>query len=130
MSLVFDSSVIFELEHGNKEFIEKIKECVYFNPDPAQISFMTFFEFYEGLRNRSKKNKERAIVFVNNFKMLEPSKNTAIIVSNLRHTYESKGINIQLADLIIASQVLENNMILVTRDKGFQKIEELNKIIL
>jgi predicted nucleic acid-binding protein len=40
-----------------------------------------------------------------------------------------KGV-ISLADLIIASIVIEKGMILVTSDKDFEKIEELRKIII
>ncbi len=130
MSLVLDTSVIFELENGNKDIIDKVKKQIYFYPDPAQISFMTYFEFYDGLRKKSRKNKDKAIEFINQFGMLETTKKTAAIMSNLRSLYETKGIIIQPADLFIASQVIENNLILITMDNGFEKIQELNKIIL
>jgi len=38
--------------------------------------------------------------------------------------------NLPLADLVIASQTLEYNCILVTKDKDFEKIKEIDKIIL
>ena len=39
-------------------------------------------------------------------------------------------MTLALADLLISSQVIENNLILVTMDKDFEKIESLKKIIL
>jgi len=39
-------------------------------------------------------------------------------------------MEIPLADLIIASIAIENDMLLVTQDKDFKKIKELKKIII
>ncbi|MBI2142325.1 PIN domain-containing protein [Candidatus Woesearchaeota archaeon] len=47
-----------------------------------------------------------------------------------KYKYDKKGIILSLADLIIASQVKETNMTLVTKDKIFERIEEINKVLL
>ena len=130
MSLVFDTSIILELERGNKEIINKIKKYLNYYPDPAQISFMTYFEIYYGLRNKNEKNKDLAIGYLNMFKILEVTKKTAEIMSSLKHSQEKKGIQMSLTDLFIASQVIENNLILVTMDKDFERIDNMEKIIL
>ena len=70
------------------------------------------------------------IDFINKFNCLKASVMTAQILAELKHKYEKKGIQIGLADLIIASQAKESNMTLVSMDKTFEKIEEINKIIL
>ena len=51
-------------------------------------------------------------------------------MADLKYKYEKKGIVVPLADLIIASIAIENNAVLVTSDKDFEKIEELKKIII
>ena len=48
----------------------------------------------------------------------------------MKYKYDKKGETLPLADFLIASQVIENNMLLVTADKDFDKIEELRKIVI
>ena len=62
--------------------------------------------------------------------MINIIKKTGETLSGLKRKYEKLGNIIPLADLMIASQVIENNLILVTLDKDFERIEEMNKIIL
>ena len=68
--------------------------------------------------------------FIEKFPFLNIKKETARILSDLKYNYEKKGITLPLADLLIAAQTIENNMTLVTMDKGFERIEELKKIII
>lgn len=46
-------------------------------------------------------------------------------MADLKYKYEKKGIVIPLADLIIANIAIENNTVLVTSDKHFERPEEL-----
>lgn len=59
--------------------------------------------------------------------MMRPDKETAEILAKLRFKYEKL---LPLANLMIASQAIQYNMIVVTKDKDFENIEELNKIII
>ena len=70
------------------------------------------------------------IGFINEFKCLKASSMTAQILAELKNKYEKKGITMGLADLIIASHTIEGNFVLVTNDKAFEKVDEINKIIL
>ncbi len=130
MSLVLDTSILIELERRNGKIINKIKELISRYPMPAQITFISYYEFYHGLNKASVKNKYEALSFVNKFNMLRITKKTAEILSDLRQTYEDRGKMLPLADLLIASQVIENKLVLVTLDKDFDRIKELNKVIL
>lgn len=100
------------------------------HPAPASITFISFFEFVHGLQLKSPKNKEKSIAFIERFHFLEPTKKTAVILSDLRYKYEKKGKSFSLSDMLIASQVIENDMTLVTSDRHFQEIDELKKIML
>ena len=68
--------------------------------------------------------------FINKFNCLKASGITAQILAELKNKYEKKGIMLGLADLIIASHAKEYNMVLVTQDRDFEKIDEISKIIL
>lgn len=130
MNLIFDTSILIELERKNKNVIDKIKEYIELYPAPAKITFITYFEFYYGIQNKNIKNKEKAMAFVNRFNMLRTTKKTAEILSGLKQNQENNGEMLPLADLLIASQVIENDGLLLTLDHDFSKIKELNKIIL
>ena len=125
MILIFDTSVIIDLDRGNRDTIKKISELRKIYPAPAKVSFISYFEFLYGLRKKSEKNKERSLEFIEKFDVIQTSKETANILINLKQNHE-----LPLSDLLIASHVQEIKGVLITKDKDFQQIGEINKIIL
>ena len=130
MNLIFDTVVLIDIQNRKSETIERLKELSEIYTGPGQITFMTYFEFLFGLGEKSLKNKEIAIAFINNFECLQTTKTTAEILSNLKRKYEKIGKSLSLTDFLIAAQVIENNGTLITRDKDFARIEELKKIFI
>lgn len=130
MVLILDTSILIDIQRKRKETINKMEEIYKAHIDPPRITFISYFEFYEGIIEKNIKNKNIMLAFINKFRCLNPSQRTAEILANLKHKYEKKGIKIGLADLIIASQVIESNATLITKDTVFEKIEEINKIII
>ncbi|MEK6898818.1 MAG: type II toxin-antitoxin system VapC family toxin [Nanoarchaeota archaeon] len=125
MYLVLDTSILIDIERAYIGTIEKIRELKKTYPAPAKISFISYFEFIVGLKEKSEKNKEKSSAFIEKFDMMQTNKSTANYLAHLKNAYE-----LPLADLFIAAQTIENNAILVTKDKDFEQITELNKIIL
>lgn len=130
MTLVFDTSILIDIERRDNKVLGKIKELSEIHPAPASITFINYSEFIHGLKIKSPKNKEKGLAFIELFHFLEPTKKTANILSDLKFKYEKLGKSFPLSDLLIASQTIENDMTLVTGDKTFQEIGELKKIIL
>ena len=130
MTLVLDTSIVIELERGNQETIKEIKKVLKEYASPPSITFITYFEFLQGIIKRSPKNKEEAIVFLQKFAYINITKKTAEILAELKIKYENKGITLPLADFLIIAQVREGNHLLITKDTHFKGIEEINKIIL
>ncbi len=125
MNLIFDTSIIIDLERANKETISKLQELKQLYPAQPQITFVSYFEFLYGLRKRNPRNKEKALAFIENFPVIQTTKTTASFLVLLKEKYE-----LPLADLLIASQTMESNSILLTKDRDFDKITEIRKIIL
>ena len=69
-------------------------------------------------------------MFLKKFNILQTTNSSAEILSDLKIKYDKKGMSLPLADLLSASIVIDNSLILVTKDRDFEKIEELKKIIL
>lgn len=124
MNLIFDTSIIIEIERGNKEIIEKLEELRKMYPAPPRISFMTYFEFLYGLRKKSVKNKEKSRAFLELFEVIQTTNTTAEFLVMLKEKY-----GLSLTNLFITSQVMETNGVLVSKDKDFENIEEIEKII-
>lgn len=125
MYLIFDTSILIELDRGDMNAIKKVSELIKIYPSPAKISFISYFEFLYGLRNKSEKNREKSIKFIEKFDIIQTSKETAHILVNLKKNHE-----LPLPDLLIAAHVKEKGGILLTKDGDFNKIKEINKIIL
>ncbi len=125
MYLIFDTSILIELDRGNKAVINKISELKDIYPTPAKISFISYFEFLYGLRNKSEKNKRKSLEFLEKFGVIQTSKETASILVELKQKYE-----LPLADLLIASHVHEERGILVTKDNDFKDIKELECVFI
>lgn len=130
MSLAFDTSILIGIERKNVEVLKRVKELSKIYPLVPQLPFISHFEYFFGLKKRMPKNFEKLLRILKQFYLLQITEKTSDILSDLKLKYDSQGIQFSLADLLIASQVIENNLILVTLDKDFEKIEELKKIVL
>jgi len=130
MSLVFDTSVLIAIERGDKEIIDELKNLYNSYPSSPQLTFISFFEYLTGLKIRKNKHFQTNFIFLRKFNVLHTTDSSAEILSDLKIKYDKKGMALSLADLLSASIVIDNNLILVTKDKDFERIEELKKIIL
>lgn len=130
MSLVLDTSILIAIERGDKEIISKLEDLYKSYPSAPQLTFISFFEYLIGLKIRKNKSFQSNLIFLKKFNVLHTTISSAEILSDLKIKYDKKGVALSLADLLSASIVIDNSLILVTRDKDFEKIEELKKIIL
>jgi len=130
MSLVFDTSILIAIEKGDKETINKLENLYKSYLSSPQLTFISFFEYLIGLKIRKSKSFQTNLIFLKKFNVLHTTDSSAEILSDLKIKYDKKGIALSLADLLSASIVIDNNLVLVTKDKDFEKIEELKKIIL
>lgn len=130
MSLTFDTAILIELQKRNEQLEEKIAKLRAAYPALPSITFITYFEFIYGLEDVPEKQKVKDLEFIESFNLLQITKNTAKILSRIKKKYAKMGQLLSLSDFLVASQVMENKMILVTTDKDFKIIEELDKIII
>ena len=130
MTLLLDTSILIDVQRKENKVIQKLTELKKTHPQPACISFINYFEFYSGLIEKNIKNRQILMDFINKFNCLKASSITAQVLAELKNKYEKKGIVMGIADLIVASHAKEYNLVLITKDKAFEKIEDINKIIL
>jgi len=130
MTLAFDTSILIAIEKGDKNIISKVEELSKIHKLCPQLPFISYYEFLKGLKMRMPKKYKELLEFINQFNVLETTKNTAEILADLKINYDKSGLILPLADLLIASQVIENHLVLVTKDKDFERIKELKKVVL
>ncbi|MAE49388.1 hypothetical protein CMI48_01025 [Candidatus Pacearchaeota archaeon] len=130
MTLLLDTSVLIAIEKKEAHIKEKLNQIRKQHQTIPAISLITYTEMITGYKKREIKNQEKAIGFLNNFTFLPATKETATILANLKYTYDQKGNTPSLADLFIAAQAKEHHLTLITKDKDFERIDEIDKIIL
>ena len=130
MTIAFDTSALIELERNQPELLKKLRELSETHNEIPCLPFISYFEFIYGLKIKSEQNRLKSLSFINSFQLLSLGRRTAEILSDLKHKYEDIGKSFILADLLIASQAIEHNLTLITKDKQFEGIEELKKIII
>lgn len=128
MSLVFDTSILIAIERGDRKTINELKKLSRVHPLPAQIAFICYYEFLRGIKITKPKKYKELLEFIRNFNVLQTTNTTAEILCDLRIKYDSAGEMLSLADLLIASQTIENHLTLVTKDRHFKRIGELKVV--
>lgn len=88
------------------------------------ISFISEIELYP-FKEITEEEEKTIEEFIKNCKLFEIDKSIIKQAIHIRQNYHNK-----LGDAIIAATAIVNNLTLLTADKGFNKIKELNMILL
>ena len=130
MNILVDTSILIDIDRGRQETRKRLAELTHANPGSPTISFITQFEFVDGIRNRSAKNQRRSRELLQFFNVLPVSRRTGDILAELKQDSDKRGSGLVLADLIIASQAIEHGCLLVTTDTDFAKIPGLKHVLI
>ncbi len=127
MLLVLDTNALIEVERNNAKVLQKLESLSRTYPGQLATTFLNVFECLVGFKNRY---TDEGIKFLNNFVVLNTTKQTPFILAELKTRYDTQGMSLPFIDMAIAALVIENRAILITTDKGFERIEELQKIFI
>lgn len=127
---MLDTSTLIDIDNRIDKTIFSIKELSKTHPENAAISFITYFEYLVGIKNKSYENQQKILSKLKKYNILKADAKTAEYIAELKYSNEKKGVHIPLADLIIAAQAKEHNLILVTKDNHFKNIEEISTILI
>lgn len=115
-----DTSVIIGLLRGEKQ----IEELVADEEETLCTCFPVQCELYRGTRlaRETEEGEKEVELLLDELEHLEADKESAKKVAELKEKYpETKSF-----DLMIAGICLANNTEIITKDKDFERIEELN----
>lgn len=122
--LLLDTSILIRQQKGDTVVKKQLELLSKRFPATPSVTFMNVFEYLMGIKLWTKRKNE-ATKFLENFNTINTTEKTAEIMTSLKLKYDKAGLQFSLADLIIASLAIENNMVLVTSDKDFENIREL-----
>ena len=122
-SCALDTNIIIDLFRGNEDTADKIDSF-----KKVFIPVNVLGELHLGAENSSRKDhhlKQIKALLVRSI-VLHTSNKTASIYGNLKVHLKRKGKPIPENDIWIAALAIENKLSLVTRDKHFKNISELD----
>ena len=124
MSLLLDTSILIRQQRGDSAVKKELEMLSKRFPATPSITFINVFEYLLGVKLWTKRKTE-ATRFLENFNVINTTEKTPEIMTSLKLKYDKKGLQFSLADLIIASLAVENDIVLVSSDEDFKDIEEL-----
>ena len=115
--IVLDTNILIDIEKQNQGTIQALEQIVIQNPNhPASITWVNYYEFSIGTEKK----------LLDEFDFLPMDIDSTKVFLKLKR--QKLGVND--FDLLIASVVIANDGILVTRDRDFERINGLKlKII-
>lgn len=122
MKYVIDTSLLIDINRGNVKVLSVLKNKALHAGEPF-ITSLNFIEYYFG--ELGKGREVEVLKFLDSFKHLTLTRNSAKLYAELSRKYLKQGKTISAFDLLIAAIAIDNNMTLLTGDSDFEKINEL-----
>lgn len=131
MEYILDTSILIEIENNNKkvlsDIVEKIGDIESLN---FYITYFGFCEYFYGHIKKNKKNKQTILERLNGYKLLNTSKESAIIFCITQNDLKESGKEIPIFDSLSSSIAIANNMFMITADENFKRIPGLKTIMI
>ncbi|MBI2580999.1 type II toxin-antitoxin system VapC family toxin [Candidatus Woesearchaeota archaeon] len=129
MKYVLDTSTLIGLERGNKAVIERFGELVR-DENIFYTTTLNIAEFYYGYAGKSKEVKKTASEFLNRFKLLTLTLDSARNYAELAYLHDREGEKVEDFDLLTVAIAIDNNATIITLDKGFGRIRGAKTLLL
>ena len=127
--IVLDTNILIEFEAHNAELIKFLQNLTKRFLSKPYITSANYSEFLYGFIKESPKKQEKAIEFLEEYKLLNTSKNSSRLLAKIKYELEKKGKMIPIFDVLIASIIMDKKAMLITFDEHFKNIEGLEVVI-
>src|SRR3989338_740059 len=112
----FDTDVIIDFLRKDKAAVEKIINLKKSN-EKISTTTVNAFELFKGVPDLSEQSRyDAAEIFLNNVKIFKFTLSSAKKAAEIFNDLKSKGENIELTDVMIASICIENQESFLTRN--------------
>lgn len=122
---MFDTNIVSYIVNGDDLTKEKLKA---FDLNSVFISAITEAELRFGIakKGQPKALKHRVDTLLNVLEILPWGFEVAAAFASLRTSNQKNGINLSAMDMLIAAHAASEKLTLVTNDKAFSKLAELD----
>lgn len=124
MRVALDTNRLTDLFQGDQELADRLGEC-----DEVWIPLMVLGEIEAGFYGGSQQHKNelllRSFLVQPTVGVLLPTRDTAVHYARLFVQLKRAGTPIPDNDLWIAALVLQHDLMLVTRDRRFERVPQL-----
>jgi len=127
MKYLLDTTWIVEYLRGNAEVISRVQEL---QDEGLAMSIISVAELYEGVfRSDNPSGNEQALKeLISAVTVLDITQEICRTYGEEKSKLLQKGTVIGALDLLIAATALHHNLILLTADHDFERVENLNSI--
>lgn len=126
--LILDTNILIELAKGNKNVKGFIFNLVKESSNSVFITSLNYTEFIYGCLNKGAQKQGQAVNFLEQFTVLNTSKQSSLIAAKIKRELGKKGKLIPIFDILIASITIDQKAALVTFDEHFKHIDDLKVI--
>ncbi len=122
---LIDSDILIYFLKGKQEVVQKLSQIPI---DNLYISRINYTELIYGAYNSARVEENLKVIepFLENFKILEFTKNSSLIFAKEKARLKKSGNIIADMDLMIASIAIENDCMLLSNNiKHFQRVQNL-----
>lgn len=127
--LVLDTNILIELATHNSKIVKFLQNLLEKFPSKPYITAPNYSEFLYGYMKKDFKKQEIAISFLEQYNLLNTSKESSKLFAKIKYHLEKSGQTIPLFDILIASIVVDKRGVLVTLDEHFKNIDGFKVII-
>jgi len=125
---LFDTNIVSHIMQGNDEKL--LKNIASVTVGQAAMSSISFAELEYGLHKFGKAEvlRQALLSIMLRVDVLPWTQSVAACYGELCSSLEKKGINLSNFDMMIAAHAISMNVILVSRDKAFSKLDSRLKL--
>ncbi|HLD83974.1 MAG TPA: PIN domain-containing protein [archaeon] len=127
MKLAFDTSVLIELDAMNPELMETLRRLEINAPSGPMLPSPVISEYYYGFL--SSVHRKNALENLKLYDVLNTTRSSSLLMAELSYKLEKSGRKIPEMDMLIASICIDNGTTLVTFDRHFLRIKEIDVVI-
>ena len=130
MKIVLDTNIYCDFAEGLPDAVDAIATYGQSIFIPSVVLGELFFGFMKGSRQQFNEKKLRQVVSRLKIEIIDVNTDVARKYATIYLSFQKKGIKIPINDVWIAACCMEMGGTLLTRDKHFELVDQIEKMVL